>query len=46
MFSPSLPEVELDIVPFASFDRFLRALVRFARSDAHDLARKMNLKNR
>jgi hypothetical protein len=46
VFSPSLPEVEIDFVPFASFDRSFRALVRFARSDAHDLARKMNLKNR
>jgi hypothetical protein len=46
VFSPSLPEVGIDFVPFASFDRSFRALVRFARSDAHDLARKMNLKNR
>jgi hypothetical protein len=46
VFSPSLPAAALVVVPFASFDRSFRALVRFARSDAHDRARKMNLKNR
>jgi hypothetical protein len=33
-------------LPFAFALRFFSAIVRFARSDAHDRARKINLKNR
>jgi hypothetical protein len=43
--SPSLLDPGMVLVPFAFALRFLRALVRFARSEAHDRARKMNLKN-
>jgi len=44
---PSLCELVVALsFPLAFALRFFSALVRLARSDAHDRARKMNLKNR